>query len=71
MQAALENLMKNRTTLIIAHRLSTIRNADRIIVLLNGAIVEEGTHDDLIALKGEYNRLYHMQFRDEQNQPQA
>lgn len=70
-QAALENLMKNRTTLIIAHRLSTIRNADRIIVLLNGAIVEEGTHDDLIALKGEYNRLYHMQFRDEQNQPQA
>ena len=71
-QGALENLMKNRTTLIIAHRLSTIRNADRIIVLSNGEIVEEGTHDDLIVLNGEYSRLYHMQFRNgEHDQHQA
>ncbi|MDR2861093.1 MAG: lipid A export permease/ATP-binding protein MsbA, partial [Syntrophobacterales bacterium] len=65
-QEALENLMKNRTTLVIAHRLSTIRNADRIVVLLNGEIVEEGTHDDLLVLKGEYNRLYHMQFKNDE-----
>ena len=61
-QDALENLMKNRTTLVIAHRLSTIRNVDRIVVLSDGEIVEEGTHDDLIARKGEYSRLYHLQF---------
>jgi subfamily B ATP-binding cassette protein MsbA len=60
-QKALENLMKNRTTLVIAHRLSTIRNADRIIVIKNGEIVEEGTHDQLIALDGEYETLYNIQ----------
>jgi len=64
-QIALENLMKGRTTLVIAHRLSTIRNADRIIVLANGRIIEEGTHESLIALQGEYFRLYSMQFREE------
>ncbi|MBN1614869.1 MAG: ATP-binding cassette domain-containing protein, partial [Deltaproteobacteria bacterium] len=64
-QGALENLMKGRTTLVIAHRLSTIRKADRIIVLLNGEIVEEGTHETLLAAQGEYHRLYQMQFRDE------
>ncbi|MHB8770701.1 MAG: lipid A export permease/ATP-binding protein MsbA [Syntrophales bacterium] len=62
-QDALENLMKGRTTLVIAHRLSTIRNADRIIVLANGEIREEGTHDYLLACQGEYCRLYNMQFK--------
>jgi subfamily B ATP-binding cassette protein MsbA len=66
-QDALENLMKGRTTLIIAHRLSTIRNADRIIVLVNGEIVEEGAHDVLLEKKGEYYKLYNMQFNLEEN----
>jgi len=61
---ALEKLLKNRPSLIIAHRLSTVRNADRIIVLNEGRIVEEGTHDQLIAKKGLYARLYQMQFRE-------
>jgi subfamily B ATP-binding cassette protein MsbA len=61
-QGALENLMKNRTTLVIAHRLSTIKNADRIIVINNGRIVEDGTHDELLAHHGEYERLYSMQY---------
>ena len=64
-QDALDNLMKGRTTLIIAHRLSTIRNADRIIALVNGEIVEEGNHETLLAKKGEYFRLYNLQFKDE------
>jgi subfamily B ATP-binding cassette protein MsbA len=63
-QDALENLMKGRTTLVIAHRLSTIGNADRIIVIVNGIIIEEGTHDTLIAKQGEYFKLYNMQFKD-------
>jgi subfamily B ATP-binding cassette protein MsbA len=66
-QEALDNLMKGRTTLVIAHRLSTIRNADRIIALANGKIVEEGSHEQLIARRGEYFRLYNLQFRDEGN----
>ena len=66
---ALENLLKNRTALIIAHRLSTVRNADRIIVLDQGRIVEEGTHDQLIARKGLYARLYQMQFREAEATP--
>lgn len=66
-QGALDNLMKGRTTLVIAHRLSTIRNADRIIALVNGEIVEEGNHETLIAKKGEYYRLYNLQFKDEGN----
>jgi ATP-binding cassette, subfamily B, bacterial MsbA len=61
-QGALENLMKNRTTFVIAHRLSTIRNAHRIIVIKNGRIVEDGTHDSLLARHGEYELLYTMQF---------
>ncbi len=64
-QEALDVLMKGRTTLVIAHRLSTIRNADRIIVLVDGKIVEEGTHESLLAKKGEYYKLYNMQFKDE------
>lgn len=62
-QKALENLMKDRTTLVIAHRLSTIKNADRIIVIKDGAIAEQGTHDSLIAQKGEYEMLYNMQYK--------
>ena len=62
-QKALENLMKNRTTFVIAHRLSTIKNADRIIVIKDGIIIEQGTHDMLIAQKGEYQLLYNMQYK--------
>ena len=61
-QKALENLMQNRTTFVIAHRLSTIRNADRIIVIQEGRIVEEGRHDHLLASKGAYTTLHNMQF---------
>ncbi len=61
-QSALENLMKNRTTFVIAHRLSTIKNADRIIVVKDGHIVEDGTHEELLALQGEYEQLYTMQY---------
>jgi subfamily B ATP-binding cassette protein MsbA len=64
-QKALDILMKNRTTFVIAHRLSTVRNADRIIVVSGGRIIEEGRHDDLLAKNGEYARLYNKQFRDE------
>jgi lipid A export permease/ATP-binding protein MsbA len=64
-QDALDNLMKGRTTLVIAHRLSTIRNANRIIALVNGQIVEEGNHEALMEKKGEYFRLYNLQFKDE------
>lgn len=60
-QRALEHLMNRRTTLVIAHRLSTIRKASRIIVLVGGSIVEEGTHEDLLARKTEYSRLYTLQ----------
>nr|MBP7211010.1 ATP-binding cassette domain-containing protein [Paludibacteraceae bacterium] len=56
-QEALENLMKNRTTIVIAHRLSTIKNADEICVIDNGMITERGTHDELIALNGIYKKL--------------
>lgn len=61
-QQALDNLMKGRTTFVIAHRLSTIRHADRIVVLKNGSIVEEGTHDELISKDCEYRKLYRIQF---------
>lgn len=60
---SLEELTHNRTTLVIAHRLSTVRNAQRILVLTDNGIVEEGTHEELIALKGTYANLYNMQLR--------
>lgn len=62
-QAALEHLMKGRTTLIVAHRLSTIRHADRIVVLDGGRFVETGTHDELVAAEGKYRRLWDLQTR--------
>ena len=64
-QAALENLMKNKTTIVVAHRLSTIENADNILVISDGNIVESGTHKQLLANNGEYTRLHQMQFSDE------
>ena len=62
LQEAMHNVMKGRTSFVIAHRLSTIRNADLILVLQNGNIVEQGTHDELLAQKGVYESLYHSQF---------
>jgi subfamily B ATP-binding cassette protein MsbA len=64
-QKALENLMHNRTTIIIAHRLSTVQNADRIVVLKDGQIVEEGRHEELLARNGEYSLLHSLQFQDQ------
>ena len=64
-QNSLERLMKNRTTLVIAHRLSTIRNAQRILVLTDKGIEEQGTHEELIALDKTYASLYNMQLRIE------
>ncbi len=61
-QKALENLMRGRTTLVIAHRLSTIQNADSIITLADGKIVEQGRHSELMMLDSEYRRLYQLQF---------
>jgi subfamily B ATP-binding cassette protein MsbA len=61
-QKALENLMIGRTTVVIAHRLSTIAGADRIAVIVSGKIVEQGTHESLLAAKGEYAKLYATQF---------
>ncbi len=64
-QEAIDRLMSNRTTLVIAHRLSTIKNADRIMVIDDGVIVEHGGHDQLMERDGLYKRLYSMQFRNE------
>ncbi|MFY7697984.1 MAG: lipid A export permease/ATP-binding protein MsbA [Legionella sp.] len=60
-QAALERVVKNRTTLVIAHRLSTIKRANKIIVVHQGCVVEQGTHEELIALQGHYTQLYALQ----------
>jgi len=58
---AIQNLMKNRTTIAIAHRLSTIRNADRILVIARGEIIEQGKHDELLSQKGVYYRQFRME----------
>ena len=62
LQQAMGNLMQGRTSLIIAHRLSTIRDADKIVVVRDGRIVESGSHDELLAMDGEYSKLYSSQF---------
>lgn len=62
-QQAIERLMVGRTSIVIAHRLSTVQNADKIIVLSEGKIVEQGNHSDLLKLSGLYNKLYNMQFK--------
>lgn len=63
-QEALDNLMKNRTVIVIAHRLSTVQNADKIVVINDGQIVEQGKHEELLKLNGAYAALYAMQFKD-------
>jgi subfamily B ATP-binding cassette protein MsbA len=60
-QSALDNMMKHRTSLVIAHRLSTIQKADLIVVMQKGEIVEQGKHEELVALKGSYYKLVTMQ----------
>lgn len=64
-QKALENLMKGRTTFVIAHRLSTIDYADRIVVIVNGRVEEEGKQEELISMQGEFFKLYQMQYRND------
>ena len=63
-QSAMDNLMKGRTSFIIAHRLSTIKNADLILVMNHGDIVEQGTHEELLAKNGFYAELYNSQFEE-------
>jgi subfamily B ATP-binding cassette protein MsbA len=64
-QAALERLMQGRTTIVIAHRLSTIEHADRVAVLADGQVVEQGSPNELLAARGLYARLHALQFRTE------
>ena len=61
-QDAFEELMRGRTSFIVAHRLSTIKNADRILVMKSGSIIESGTHEELLAKQGFYAQLYQSQF---------
>ena len=70
-QKAMDNLMENRTSFIIAHRLSTIRNADLILVMKDGDIIEQGTHEELLAQDGFYTNLYNSQFENDEDQEHA
>ncbi|MDD4904193.1 MAG: ABC transporter ATP-binding protein, partial [Candidatus Bipolaricaulis sp.] len=63
-QSSLRRIMEGRTSIVIAHRLSTIRESDKILVLHRGSVVEEGTHDQLLAAGGLYAALYALQFAD-------
>jgi len=65
-QRAIANLIRDRTTIVIAHRLSTVRRADLIVVMERGQIIEQGTHAELLASAGHYQRLYELQFADEE-----
>ena len=64
-QSAIDTIIRGRTSLVIAHRLSTVKNADLILVVQDGKIVEQGTHRELLAKKGYYYRLYTRQYEDE------
>jgi ATP-binding cassette subfamily B protein len=65
-QRALARLLAGRTSLVIAHRLSTIQRADRILVMHKGRLREQGTHQELLALRGIYHRLYELQYKDQE-----
>ncbi len=67
-QRALANLIRDRTTIVIAHRLSTVRRADRIVVMEDGQIIEQGTHAELLARGGQYQKLYELQFANEEEE---
>jgi ATP-binding cassette, subfamily B, bacterial MsbA len=67
-QRAIANLIRDRTTIVIAHRLSTVRRADMIVVMEGGQIIERGTHAELLARGGQYQRLYELQFADEEEE---
>ena len=67
LQEAMTNVMQNRTSFVIAHRLSTIRNADKILVLDHGDVVEQGRHEELLAKGGFYARLYNSQFASQES----
>ena len=64
-QEAIDRLLEGRTTFVIAHRLSTILNADKILVIENGSLIDQGTHQELISHKGLYQRLYNLQFKEQ------
>ena len=64
-QSAIDTVIRGRTSLVIAHRLSTVRNADLILVVMDGRIVEQGTHEELLKAKGHYYRLYTRQYEEE------
>jgi ATP-binding cassette subfamily B protein len=70
-QAALDQLLAGRTSFVIAHRLSTIRNADQVLVLVKGEIVERGTHEELLTQEGFYYKLYMSQFKRQEQVQQA
>ena len=65
LQRSIQRVMEGRSSIVIAHRLNTIRNVDRILVLNQGRIVEQGSHESLLAARGAYYRLYELQYKDQ------